>query len=237
MSTAPTPESASQFVTTKLHKLHYYGAGKGQPIVMLHGGGPGATGCEQLQPEHRRPLLCLSSDGSARAAAPRQAPPQRAATAASGARNRTVAPARSTPAVLPGRTKPVPTVVAQPARTDNEGPSHQSNRGPHKAVDATRGQAGHHKQATRGETKHVAESHHQKQHQNQGQKQSPNGHAYGHQEAVPERARVRAPEAAPEAGPEGAPEAGPEGAREAGPEAAREAVTEAGPEAHVQQRH
>ncbi len=57
MSTAPTPESTSQFVTTKLHKLHYYGAGEGQPIVMLHGSGPGATGWSNFSPN----IAALSS--------------------------------------------------------------------------------------------------------------------------------------------------------------------------------
>jgi 2-hydroxy-6-oxonona-2,4-dienedioate hydrolase len=51
MSATPlTPESTSQFVTTKLHKLHYYGAGEGHPLVMLHGSGPGATGWSNFSP-------------------------------------------------------------------------------------------------------------------------------------------------------------------------------------------
>ena len=55
--TALTPESTSQFVTTKLHKLHYYGAGSGTPIVMLHGSGPGATGWSNFSPN----IAALSS--------------------------------------------------------------------------------------------------------------------------------------------------------------------------------
>jgi hypothetical protein len=118
-----------------------------------------------------------AAGGSARAAAAQPAPPQRASTATSGARTRTVAPARSTPALSPGRAKPVPTVVAEPERTDREGPSHQPNRGPHEAADAPHRQSGHQKQPPYGHAYG-----HQKQNPNQGQKQhQPKGHAYGHQ--------------------------------------------------------
>ena len=184
-----------------------------------------------------RTVTPSAAGGSARAAAPRQAPTQRAATATSGARTRTVAPARSTPAVSPGRTKPVPTVVAQPARTDNEGPSHQLNRGPHKAVDATRGQAGHHKQATRGETKHVAESHHQKQHQNQGQKQSPNGHAYGHQKQPPNGHAFGHQKQHPNLGLKQHPKQGPKEHGKQAPKQHEKQSPKQDQKAHVQQRH
>jgi 2-hydroxy-6-oxonona-2,4-dienedioate hydrolase len=43
MSTTNTV-GTSQFVTTKLHKLHYVESGAGHPVVLLHGSGPGATG-------------------------------------------------------------------------------------------------------------------------------------------------------------------------------------------------
>jgi 2-hydroxy-6-oxonona-2,4-dienedioate hydrolase len=45
MVTAPiTEESTSRSVQTAEWKLHYYEAGSGYPIIMLHGTGPGATG-------------------------------------------------------------------------------------------------------------------------------------------------------------------------------------------------
>lgn len=52
MSLAPvlTPEGTSQYVTTKLHRLHYNEAGSGHAIVMLHGSGPGATGWSNFSP-------------------------------------------------------------------------------------------------------------------------------------------------------------------------------------------
>ncbi|GAB3623763.1 alpha/beta fold hydrolase [Mariniluteicoccus endophyticus] len=39
-----TYESTSRFVQTKRWKMHYNEAGEGDPIVLLHGSGPGATG-------------------------------------------------------------------------------------------------------------------------------------------------------------------------------------------------
>jgi 2-hydroxy-6-oxonona-2,4-dienedioate hydrolase len=45
-----TAESTSRFVTTKLHRMHFYEAGTGHPIVMLHGSGPGATGWSNFNP-------------------------------------------------------------------------------------------------------------------------------------------------------------------------------------------
>jgi 2-hydroxy-6-oxonona-2,4-dienedioate hydrolase len=42
---APITEAAtSRYVQTKRWKLHYNEAGKGHPVIMLHGTGPGATG-------------------------------------------------------------------------------------------------------------------------------------------------------------------------------------------------
>ena len=39
-----TQESASRFADLKPYRIHYYEAGEGDPIVLLHGSGPGATG-------------------------------------------------------------------------------------------------------------------------------------------------------------------------------------------------
>jgi 2-hydroxy-6-oxonona-2,4-dienedioate hydrolase len=39
-----TEEGTSRFVQTKKWRLHFNEAGKGTPIIMLHGSGPGATG-------------------------------------------------------------------------------------------------------------------------------------------------------------------------------------------------
>ena len=39
-----TQESTSRFVQTPSWRIHYNEAGSGQPIIMLHGSGPGATG-------------------------------------------------------------------------------------------------------------------------------------------------------------------------------------------------
>jgi 2-hydroxy-6-oxonona-2,4-dienedioate hydrolase len=50
--TAPdlTAESASRFVQTKPHRIHYYEAGEGDPVILLHGSGPGATGWSNFRP-------------------------------------------------------------------------------------------------------------------------------------------------------------------------------------------
>jgi 2-hydroxy-6-oxonona-2,4-dienedioate hydrolase len=52
MTTAPelTAESASRFVQTKPFRIHYYEAGSGQPLILLHGSGPGATGWSNFRP-------------------------------------------------------------------------------------------------------------------------------------------------------------------------------------------
>lgn len=47
MTTAPAhidQENASRFVETSKYRVHYYEAGEGHPVVLLHGSGPGATG-------------------------------------------------------------------------------------------------------------------------------------------------------------------------------------------------
>jgi len=51
-STAPTltPEECSQFVQTEKFKIHYYEAGSGDPLILLHGSGPGATGWSNFRP-------------------------------------------------------------------------------------------------------------------------------------------------------------------------------------------
>jgi 2-hydroxy-6-oxonona-2,4-dienedioate hydrolase len=49
-ATTLTADQASNFVTTKLHKLHYYGAGEGHAVVLLHGSGPGASGWSNFSP-------------------------------------------------------------------------------------------------------------------------------------------------------------------------------------------
>jgi 2-hydroxy-6-oxonona-2,4-dienedioate hydrolase len=45
-----TAESASRTVQTSRYKIHYYEAGEGQPIILLHGSGPGATGWSNFRP-------------------------------------------------------------------------------------------------------------------------------------------------------------------------------------------
>lgn len=42
-------ESASRFVDTSKFRVHYYEAGEGHPVVLLHGSGPGATGWSNFQ--------------------------------------------------------------------------------------------------------------------------------------------------------------------------------------------
>jgi 2-hydroxy-6-oxonona-2,4-dienedioate hydrolase len=49
-STQVTAESASRFVQTKTFRVHYYEAGAGQPVILLHGSGPGATGWSNFYP-------------------------------------------------------------------------------------------------------------------------------------------------------------------------------------------
>src|SRR5712692_3329650 len=51
-----TEESTSRLTQTKEWKLHYYEAGTGFPIIMLHGSGPGATGWSNFRPN----LVALS---------------------------------------------------------------------------------------------------------------------------------------------------------------------------------
>jgi 2-hydroxy-6-oxonona-2,4-dienedioate hydrolase len=43
-TTQITAESTSKFVQTPKWKIHYNEAGQGHPVIMIHGGGPGATG-------------------------------------------------------------------------------------------------------------------------------------------------------------------------------------------------
>ena len=42
--TETTAEVAEHFVDLKKYRVHYWEAGSGRPLVLLHGGGPGATG-------------------------------------------------------------------------------------------------------------------------------------------------------------------------------------------------
>jgi 2-hydroxy-6-oxonona-2,4-dienedioate hydrolase len=49
-TTQLTEESTSRIVQTKEWKLHFYEAGTGHPIIMLHGTGPGATGWSNFRP-------------------------------------------------------------------------------------------------------------------------------------------------------------------------------------------
>lgn len=43
-TTASDLQSASRFVDTPKFRMHFYEAGEGHPVVLLHGSGPGATG-------------------------------------------------------------------------------------------------------------------------------------------------------------------------------------------------
>jgi 2-hydroxy-6-oxonona-2,4-dienedioate hydrolase len=45
-----TEEGTSRTIQTKSGKIHYNEAGEGQPILMLHGSGPGATGWSNFGP-------------------------------------------------------------------------------------------------------------------------------------------------------------------------------------------
>ena len=65
-----TEESTSRIVQTKEWKLHYYEAGTGHPIIMLHGTGPGATGWSNfsrniagLSGKYRAIALCFPGWG------------------------------------------------------------------------------------------------------------------------------------------------------------------------------
>jgi 2-hydroxy-6-oxonona-2,4-dienedioate hydrolase len=45
-----TAESASRTVQTSRYRTHYYEAGSGHPLILLHGSGPGATGWSNFRP-------------------------------------------------------------------------------------------------------------------------------------------------------------------------------------------
>lgn len=45
-----TPTLDNRFVQTARHRIHYVQAGAGHPIVLLHGGGPGASGFSNFEP-------------------------------------------------------------------------------------------------------------------------------------------------------------------------------------------
>jgi 2-hydroxy-6-oxonona-2,4-dienedioate hydrolase len=49
-TSAITAESTSRFVQTEKFRIHYYEAGAGHPVVLLHGSGPGATGWSNFRP-------------------------------------------------------------------------------------------------------------------------------------------------------------------------------------------
>lgn len=62
---ALTAESTSRFVETDKFRIHYYEAGEGHPLVLLHGSGPGATGWSNFSqniPELARHFRVLSVD-------------------------------------------------------------------------------------------------------------------------------------------------------------------------------
>jgi len=44
MTETVTDAPAEHFVDLKKHRIHYWEAGAGHPVLLLHGGGPGATG-------------------------------------------------------------------------------------------------------------------------------------------------------------------------------------------------
>ncbi|MGV8873526.1 MAG: alpha/beta fold hydrolase [Rhodococcus sp. (in: high G+C Gram-positive bacteria)] len=48
--TASTHTPVDRFVETPRHRIHYVEAGSGHPIVLLHGGGPGASGGSNFAP-------------------------------------------------------------------------------------------------------------------------------------------------------------------------------------------
>ncbi|MBF4162724.1 alpha/beta fold hydrolase [Nocardioides acrostichi] len=45
-----TAESSSRTVQTSRYRMHYYEAGEGHPVILLHGSGPGATGWSNFRP-------------------------------------------------------------------------------------------------------------------------------------------------------------------------------------------
>ncbi|MFD7865788.1 alpha/beta fold hydrolase [Streptomyces sp. NPDC057682] len=47
---ALNPDEISRYVETKDWRIHYNEAGEGHPVVLLHGGGPGATGWSNYSP-------------------------------------------------------------------------------------------------------------------------------------------------------------------------------------------
>ncbi len=49
MASPVTHEATSRFVQTKNYRIHYNEAGTGHPLILLHGGGPGATGWSNYQ--------------------------------------------------------------------------------------------------------------------------------------------------------------------------------------------
>jgi 2-hydroxy-6-oxonona-2,4-dienedioate hydrolase len=60
-----TAEGTSRYVQTKDWKIHYYEAGQGHPLLMLHGSGPGATGWSNFGPNMRelaKNFRCIAVD-------------------------------------------------------------------------------------------------------------------------------------------------------------------------------
>ncbi|MER2135017.1 MAG: alpha/beta hydrolase [Arthrobacter sp.] len=58
-------EDISRFVQAKNWKIHYYEAGEGHPLLMLHGSGPGATGWSNFGPNMRElatKYRCIAAD-------------------------------------------------------------------------------------------------------------------------------------------------------------------------------
>lgn len=50
-----TAENSSRYVSTPTYRIHYYEVGTGDPVILLHGSGPGATGWSNFQ--HNIPVL------------------------------------------------------------------------------------------------------------------------------------------------------------------------------------